>query len=321
MKQRILWIDWMKVLGMLAIVYGHFHTSYYEFVYTFSVPLFFAISGFLSKREQSYHTFLKKVFWNLVIPMLGISIINYCIEIVCNGISMSPISFVVNFLLGMHDAIGELWFVYTLIILKVILQYIKNERLLLAFVPIALLIAWSLDNYDITLLGKHVLKMHSAILSVFLAYPFYIMGYFLKNERKLLAMRKDKLRMGLLMVGSAIGVYLCSKYNACVLMVNHEFGENIFYFLIGSICGIVLVYILARMLENIRWHSIINLSTGMILILGFQMQFIVLICRHIHISGGVETLIASIIVMLIFIPIIKLTERYCPYLMGKYRIN
>ena len=37
--------------------------------------------------------------------------------------------------------------------------------------------------------------------------------------------------------------------------------------------------------------------------------------------GGVETLIASVIVMLIFIPIIKLAERYCPYLMGKYRIN
>ena len=102
MKQRILWIDWMKVLGMLAIVYGHFKSSYYEFAYVFSVPLFFAISGFLSKIELSNHTFLKKVFWNLIIPMLGISIINYCIEIICNGISLSPISFVVNFLLGMH---------------------------------------------------------------------------------------------------------------------------------------------------------------------------------------------------------------------------
>ena len=147
------------------------------------------------------------------------------------------------------------------------------------------------------------------------------MGYFLKNERKLLAMRKDKVRMGLLMLGSAIGVHLCSQYNGCVLMVNHEFGGNIFYFLIGSICGIVLVYILARMLEGINWHPIIDLSTGMILILGFQMQFIILICRYIRISEGIETLIASVIVMLIFIPIIKLTEKYCPYLMGKYRIN
>ena len=321
MKQRILWIDWMKVLGMLAIVYGHFKSSYYEFAYVFSVPLFFAISGFLSKIELSNHTFLKKVFWNLIIPMLGISIINYCIEIICNGISLSPISFVVNFLLGMHDALRELWFVYTLIILKGILQYGKNIKLLIACIPIALLIAWALDNYDITLFGKHVLKMHSAILSVFLAYPFFIMGYFLENERKLLAIRKDKIRMGLLMLCSAIGVYLCSQYNDCVWMVNHEFGGNIFYFLIGSICGIVLVYILARMLEDIKWHFIIDLSTGMILILGFQMQFITLICRYIHICGGVETLIASVIVMLIFIPIIKLAERYCPYLMGKYRIN
>lgn len=112
------------------------------------------------------------------------------------------------------------------------------------------------------------------------------MGYFLKNERKLLAIRKDKIRMGLLMLCSAIGVYLCSQYNDCVLMVNHEFGGNIFYFLIGSICGIVLVYILARMLEDIKWHFIIDLSTGMILILGFQMQFITLICRYIHICGG-----------------------------------
>ena len=46
---RLNWLDWMKVIGMYLIVYGHFSSYGHKFIYTFSVPLFFMISGFLFK--------------------------------------------------------------------------------------------------------------------------------------------------------------------------------------------------------------------------------------------------------------------------------
>lgn len=49
MKERRIWIDWMKVLGMLFIVWGHFTPNImHNFIYAFNVPLFFCISGALT---------------------------------------------------------------------------------------------------------------------------------------------------------------------------------------------------------------------------------------------------------------------------------
>lgn len=49
-KQRQGWIDWMKVLGMLFIVWGHSSPKICsDFIYTFSVPLFFIMAGYLSR--------------------------------------------------------------------------------------------------------------------------------------------------------------------------------------------------------------------------------------------------------------------------------
>lgn len=50
MQQRKVWIDWAKVLGMLAIIYGHcFPEGMSNFIYAFNVPVFFLISGYLCR--------------------------------------------------------------------------------------------------------------------------------------------------------------------------------------------------------------------------------------------------------------------------------
>ncbi len=37
-SDRILWLDWMKVLGMVLIIWGHMFPYFFtEFVYSFSV--------------------------------------------------------------------------------------------------------------------------------------------------------------------------------------------------------------------------------------------------------------------------------------------
>ena len=52
MKERKIWIDWMKVIGMLFIVWGHFTPDLMKnFIYAFNVPLFFFISGGLTKAK------------------------------------------------------------------------------------------------------------------------------------------------------------------------------------------------------------------------------------------------------------------------------
>ena len=57
------WIDWMKVLGMFAIIWGHcFPQLFSDFLYAFNVPLFFFISSYLSKKESQ-----NSIFWSIVV--------------------------------------------------------------------------------------------------------------------------------------------------------------------------------------------------------------------------------------------------------------
>ena len=76
LENRKVWIDWMKALGMLLIIWGHcFPVGLTSFVYAFSVPLFFVISGYLSKREESLKVFWKKNFRSLIVPYLLLCLI------------------------------------------------------------------------------------------------------------------------------------------------------------------------------------------------------------------------------------------------------
>ena len=59
--KRLNWVDWMKVLGMYVIILGHtFPEGLCAFIYSFSVPLFFFISGFLDKRATSWKECITK---------------------------------------------------------------------------------------------------------------------------------------------------------------------------------------------------------------------------------------------------------------------
>ena len=59
MSQRIVWLDWMKTLAMFLIVAGHCSVPGNIFIYVFSVPCFFILSGFLCKKEKEVTVFWK----------------------------------------------------------------------------------------------------------------------------------------------------------------------------------------------------------------------------------------------------------------------
>lgn len=319
MNKRILWIDWMKTLGMLCIIYGHF-SFFPEYVYAFHVPLFFVISGFLSKNEESCQMFIRKIAWNLIVPMFLISLLNYIFLESLGQNRESVAKFVMGLILGLHDSVKEMWFVYTLVLLKIILQFLKgNVFIMYVLIPVALFVSYLLNTYDIVVYGKHILKFHSALLTVFLSYPFFILGFALKKYKNYLIDISLKKSVVLLILAFPI-VYFCAKINGCAYLVNHEYGNNLFLFICGAIAGIVLVFAVAKLFSNIKIQGIMDISKGTIIILGFHVQFVVLLCKLYRLASFEEILFVSLVILLIFIPIIRITERFCPILIGKYRI-
>lgn len=73
-QNRIYWIDCIKTILIYLMVLGHITTTnpdFKQWIYTFHMPCFFIVSGFLYKPSS-----IKKSFESLFFPVFIISIFN-----------------------------------------------------------------------------------------------------------------------------------------------------------------------------------------------------------------------------------------------------
>ena len=75
-KKRITWLDMAKGIGMLCVIVGHVspYTALWKWFYTFHLPLFFLLSGYVFKMGDNFSTFFKKKCKSLLLPYLGLGI-------------------------------------------------------------------------------------------------------------------------------------------------------------------------------------------------------------------------------------------------------
>ena len=320
----------MKTIGITLIVFGHFASPHHVYAYVFSVPLFFLISGFLSKREESHTLFGKKIWHNLIVPMLIICTINYLYVCARHFISPldgvcpdNPLIFVAKLLLAINKSVTNLWFVYTLVILKIILQYLPKPWLHCVLFAVCLATAFCINEYKLTLLGKSLYYTPCAITSVFVSYPFYMIGYWLRNLRE--AFNKyhtQSVSAYFILIACALIVFYCGHNHSVVKLYICRYGDSIILFLLGGMAGSACVYIISKFLVRVKYAKVQNfnsvVSQGTILILGFHMP-LVRFLRRFEITSDIQAAAFSILIVLLFVPIIMLCKKYAPVIMGKYR--
>lgn len=81
-KEKLNWIDNLKVLGILAVILGHINSPFGSFIYSWHMPLFFIIAGFFIKCELSIKEFIIKDFKRLMVPYFIFAFIGLIIETV-----------------------------------------------------------------------------------------------------------------------------------------------------------------------------------------------------------------------------------------------
>lgn len=85
LPQRKEYIDALRGLSMIVVVYGHFllaksrtdYTAYFVFFSPVNVALFFTISGYLFKPKKNDLEFFKNIFLRLVIPWFALGLFPY----------------------------------------------------------------------------------------------------------------------------------------------------------------------------------------------------------------------------------------------------
>ena len=324
-KERINWIDWMKTLGMLAIIWGHcFPTLFSPFLYAFSVGAFFTISGYLARKESSQRVFWSKLFHTLLIPYLFFSILKAIQTVFSNDGLISLFAITTGFhSIGDVTGCGKLWFVYTLIILKIVLQYYASTAskcIILVVLSFAGAIAYR--NYTNELLW--------AVGNALISMPFFILGFQLKRsdrfsriESILLSIARWKLCI--IVIISSLLTYVVSYFNNEAWMHKGEYGNNIVLFCIAGLSGLFFLFGLSCLLNKVKFKGCQVISVGSIAILAYHQDINHPMLKWVSmqewgaLQSDMATLIVSIITLLVFIPIILIISRYLPFAVG-YRV-
>lgn len=256
----------MKILGMYFIIIGHMFPSGYKYIYVFSVPVFFFISGFLTHREESNSLFWKKIWYNLIIPMLCFSLFNFLwmkMPSILHGNTSGVIclQFVVNMILGNQgedfNGVGliAMWFVYTLCILKITIQYMPRRIASVLFTVILLLsVAGNIE------MRNAKIDLFNSWSNVLIAIPFFYLDCCFREQELSL----NKFKVGILPVlffCISVGLIMfCGEYNDVVFMYNLSYGSSYLLFLIGSFAGIYTIFFAAKAFDWIDGKTVRSLG-------------------------------------------------------------
>jgi surface polysaccharide O-acyltransferase-like enzyme len=197
-QKRISEFDWLKVLGLLLLIFVHsdLTSSYPDLVYSIQwilIGIFFFVSGYLAynslhKRETSIIKFFKSKFWSLYIPFFIAALFYFGFEVYL-GVSANPLRLISHVsLLAVFDNLnaglnnwGFLWFIPYLLVFFLIFclleKYVKNSKLqvtlgfLVWFISV---LGWVFDfSYSGALaVYAHDLKLGLVFSQFFLVFMF-----------------------------------------------------------------------------------------------------------------------------------------------------
>lgn len=330
---REYWIDWMKVIGIIAVVWGHFFPDgLSDFIYTFNVPVFFVISGYLARSGRSMKENFRKVSTSLIAPYLLLALIKvagFALKHLTDGKALWAVFFI---LIGVHstDEVSgctALWFVYTLIVIKLLFPLVSSRPGLVA--GLALLSLAAATAYP--LLG---VDLDWAVADVLLAFPFFAAGFLLRHYGQEQMRRGVERFAALPRAGQAAGVLLCTALTYAVSLFNGEvrmfsglYGHNVLLFLIGATAGTALVWMLSVMLKDYAWRGTRIIAAGTIVILTFHRELIHPLNKLLDllqmglVLENIVILLLSVLIVLVFIPAIMLVERIAPILIGRRKLD
>lgn len=316
-SERIVWLDWMKVLAILSIIWGHFFSTGHLYLYVFSVQVFCVISGFLYKRYPNWMVCIKKCFWQLFVPTVILSLIMQ-LEAYFRCMAMGT-SYDISWpwffewlLLGHRWCMGPCWYFYSLIVMRIIMQVLPEKKWAYALLFVALSAGAVYLNYM-------KIEVSNANVNVLVCMPFFLIGYFLKPLKSVFNnLHNYCIEIALLVVAVAL-VVVCGHYNGYVWMYLCGYGNYYVLFIIGGMVGTVMLYVVSLWLSRLPYRNmVLTLSKGSILIIGIH---IVLVRRLVELPDRIwiEDMFMAILILLLFVPVVRLAELFFPLLLGRHQ--
>lgn len=189
-NKRIEWLDIAKGIGILLVILGHclnINQRSFHLIFTFHMPLFFLLSGYVFKDKVPFFKFIGKKFKTLIIPFLGFFalglIVTFLVPQWRTELSLAGIKNDLWLANPDNAHNSSIWFLVCLFLVSIAFWLLM--KLPKALLPLLLFAIYELGiKYSVertVFFGYNRLPFNLDVLPV--ALMFFAIGYFLKQIR------------------------------------------------------------------------------------------------------------------------------------------
>ena len=245
-KDRLLWADVMKGIGIISVVIGHVYGGgIHKLIFSYHMPLFFFIGGYFFKPNGSLFYYFKKQSKSLLVPYLSfltlIYLVFYLPDLIRNSNLENLLGFVFRPLLGgkwLVSYASVFWFITCYFLTQQTANYLfikYSDKKLLIIGSVFLFLSYINSIYLKDLWVPWNLNV------VFAAFPFFLLGFMYSKSKFVI---KDTV----LLIISCISIFLVFALDDNTYDMKYsEYGIPLLTFF----CSLVLIVFIKRISEII----------------------------------------------------------------------
>lgn len=355
-RERMAWLDNAKALGIIALFYGHIVENVflnhgpagflqYKFIYSFHIPLFFVLSGYIARQPGLLiHPFIRSRFMSRIVPFLFFNFLlvpAFLINAHVTGSAFGMKQFVTGSILlirGTPLFNPMTWFLVCLFSVEMIhflISPVLKEKAGRMAVCMVLFYAagWMISWKRPLIAGILQLGDSWWIYEAVLACGFYLLGRLIASSNILESRKVPYLNIWLLVISAIVlaatfnlnqGPFFGEKPHGVVVISGGTYGNILFFPLTaaaGSLFVIALSWLIGRnrALGYLGRNSLILMGLNGIFFLfinGFLMDRGMNLLPGGEISTFVLSAVLTPVTLLACIPFVFVLERYLPQLTG-----
>lgn len=336
--QRLVFIDYIKFFAIFLVVLGHLPLQNLElsdWIFSFHVPLFFFISGYLCKVERDWQDphFISKNIKRLVLVTIPYFILDMIYQGMMDYVFYSTTFSVrhnivdpLKYYFTCDSRVGPMWFLFALFWMRLAYNYLShligegfNIRMLIGSIVLSAIVFHTGFRYN-----------YFQLCTTLIAFPFFCFGVSIKRWNILDTISQREFTCLVIAgISIAVSLLLLPKFghlniNAC------QFGDNFLMYLLMPLLGMTFICMLLlkirklpELIKTISNGTLIILCTHFWLLQPFKLlykKFLSIDCPPPYMDTFSGVIISFTILIILSYPISRIvnsTNSYIRFLAGK----
>jgi len=311
---RLDWMDWAKALAITIVVFGHLRSPLMLWIFSFHMPFFIMLSGFLQKKRPLGEELVRSAK-SLLLPYLIYNVFLLVYSLITGEYtSQYPLSMLIGLQWNLSMACRPLWFLLALFFMRVAFAALPRWGSYVLAVA-CILFVWIFEGGAPMLPEQNYFQIFEAVI----CFPFFVVGTLLREYKAEQALDRFPVyaRYLIILVMLVLGFYIVST-NGFVNIFRLTPGKvpPLFY-LSATLISVALIWFMYQTFK-VRNSYIQLVSEGTLLIFAVH-QAIFQPMGKLLPGGTWGSLAVALVTVAVLSGFAWLARKYCPVLIGKMK--